>query len=99
MPIGKGLPRRQWRHPKVPIPRYVRFAVFARDGHFCWLCGRITGRGEDAATLDHVIPQARGGADTVDNLRVAHKRCNEQRGDAEAVSFMLALAQQKQGDP
>src|SRR5690606_29241704 len=53
-------------------------------GDNCWLCGkpmkfdnprRITG-----ATLDHVLPRSRGGRNGIENLRLAHKCCNEKRG-------------------
>ena len=63
----------------------ARNAKVVRDGAgICWLCGHA---GADAA--DHVVPLARGGADTVDNLRPAHhdvacetcgRRCNREKG-------------------
>lgn len=41
----------------------------------CWLCGR-----PGADTVDHIVPYALGGADTIDNLRPAHRSCNSRRG-------------------
>lgn len=33
------------------------------------------------ATFDHVIPRSKGGADTADNLQLAHARCNKIKGN------------------
>lgn len=30
--------------------------------------------------MDHVIPRAKGGSNAVENLRLAHRRCNSRRG-------------------
>lgn len=44
-------------------------------------------------TIDHVIPLAKGGADVLENLAAAHRRCNLRKGDGPrdlkaAVSFI-----------
>ncbi|MBF6350348.1 HNH endonuclease [Nocardia flavorosea] len=31
--------------------------------------------------IDHIVPLARGGADTLDNLQPAHRHCNRQKAD------------------
>lgn len=64
----------------------ARNAKVVRDGHgICHLCGHP---GADAA--DHVIPLARGGTDTRDNLAPAHHfetcetcgvKCNRAKSD------------------
>lgn len=59
--------------------------IFERDSLTCWLCGGIAT--QDApknhpmrATLDHVIPLARGGVHSRENVRCAHLRCNLKKG-------------------
>lgn len=42
----------------------------------CWICGQPMG---DDRTLDHVIPLSKGGDNTLDNLRMAHMRCNQRK--------------------
>lgn len=56
----------------------VRAAVFARDGRKCVLCGY---EGPHLA-IDHIHPQARGGTDDLDNLRVLCRACNSQKAGA-----------------
>lgn len=43
----------------------------------CWICGRPLG---DDTHLDHVKPLARGGWDTLANLRPTHAECNMRKG-------------------
>ena len=59
-------------------------AVAERDDWVCWLCGadvdaEVVGT-PWAASLDHVVPKARGGRNDAANLRLAHRRCNSRRG-------------------
>jgi hypothetical protein len=84
--------RESYRHKTVKRqgvakPAYVYFeTVVERDGGICWLCNkavdltlsRITRYG---ATLDHVIPISKGGADSLDNIRLAHWICNNQKSN------------------
>ena len=55
-----------------------------RDGDRCWLCGgTFASKGLALLrTLDHIIPRSKGGTDHPANLRLAHFRCNHQRGCA-----------------
>jgi hypothetical protein len=52
--------------------------LWKRDKKICWLCGLFCPRAE--ATRDHVIPLAWGGTNEQANIRLAHKKCNEERG-------------------
>jgi Restriction endonuclease len=54
--------------------RRIRAAVLARDAWRCHWCGR------PAATVDHLVPRARGGDDNPANLTAACSRCNSSRG-------------------
>lgn len=50
--------------------------TLATYGNVCHLCG-LPG----ATTADHVLPRSRGGDNSIDNLRPAHKSCNFSRGN------------------
>lgn len=65
--------------------RKVRARVIARDNGICWLCGdpvdlTLEAPHPDSATMDHVIPHTLGGKHRASNLRLAHSRCNADRG-------------------
>jgi len=58
--------------------------VLERDGRTCWICDAQTVSTMNhprAASLDHVIPLARGGGNELDNLRIACRACNTERAD------------------
>lgn len=62
--------------PYKPMAAAVsRKAIFARDSATCQYCGR------KAENLDHVIPQAKGGKHTWDNLVAACRKCNSRKRD------------------
>ncbi len=77
----------------MPLPSVVRLAVYVRlpykrivlsrknilrrDSHRCQYCGR----GDVPLTVDHIVPKARGGEDTWENLVCACIRCNNKKGD------------------
>lgn len=48
------------------------------QGGRCFYCGEPIGA---KATFDHLIPQAYGGADEPANVVLAHRRCNQKKGD------------------
>lgn len=54
--------------------RQIRERVLTRDMHTCYYCG------QEANTVDHVIPRRLGGDDSLDNLVAACKRCNYSKG-------------------
>lgn len=56
--------------------RLVR-ATLDQYGPQCHLCRDPA----PATTADHIIPRSRDGPDTLANLRPAHKRCNQRRGN------------------
>lgn len=75
----------------------------ARGRPPCHLCGNEIDY--DAAshleplsfTIDHIIPLAKGGTDTIDNLAAAHRKCNRDKGDGgpaikAAVAYVTARA-------
>lgn len=57
---------------------YVDYArIVATHGTICHICGKEIPKGN--LEFDHVIPLARGGAHTEENIRPAHKKCNRRK--------------------
>lgn len=62
-------------HNKVSLNREN---IYKRDNFECVYCGNSDRR---LLTLDHVIPQSKGGPNTWDNLVTACKPCNGEKAD------------------
>ncbi|MBU8871347.1 MAG: HNH endonuclease [Gemmatimonadales bacterium] len=56
----------------------LRYKILRRDGFRCVLCGATAE--DDKLAVDHIIPVARDGKTTPDNLRTLCKRCNSGKG-------------------
>lgn len=69
------------------IERVDPLFICERDGWRCYLCGiktprRLRGTCEpNAPEVDHVVPVARGGSHTEDNLKCCCRRCNHEKSD------------------
>lgn len=57
----------------------IRFEVFKRDLFTCQYCGRSSPEVE--LQVDHMVPQAKGGLDDIDNLITACSECNYAKND------------------
>ena len=61
--------------------------IRARDGDKCCHCGEAIDFGlcdadhPRSASVEHIIPKARGGSNLLANLALAHRVCNISRGD------------------
>lgn len=53
-----------------------RFDVFKRDGYTCRICRQPGGELE----VDHIVPLAKGGANTMNNLQTVCRACNRSKG-------------------
>ncbi|WEG09876.1 HNH endonuclease [Microbacterium horticulturae] len=79
------------RYVHLPHPGHVpvtRRGVLRRDAFRCAYCGG------HAATIDHVQPRSRGGADSWENLVACCQRCNNVKGDRtpQEMSWRLRFA-------
>ena len=59
----------------------IRERILIRDGYLCQYCGN------DANTVDHVIPISKGGDDQPQNLLSACSKCNYSKGNRTGVFF------------
>jgi 5-methylcytosine-specific restriction endonuclease McrA len=65
------------RPTRSPIPTELRRMVFERDGGSCVECG-----GAFDLQYDHILPLARGGATTLENLQLLCADCNRRKSDS-----------------
>ena len=61
------------------VSNKMRFSIYKRDGYRCFNCG-ISDRYAQLE-IDHIIPIAKGGKTTYDNLQTLCHNCNEEKGD------------------
>ena len=59
-------------------PRALRDGIAALQGNLCFYCRGTLGAVPEA---DHFIPRIRCGIDTVENLVLADRRCNNDKRD------------------
>ena len=67
--------------------------LFRRDHGICYLCGEkcdwndIDGviAGLNYPSIDHVVPVAKGGTHTWDNIKLAHRSCNTAKRDTDYI--------------
>ena len=58
-----------------PVSKHLRDKVFQRDKFKCVYCGN------EASTIDHVVPIERGGHNLQQNLVAACRSCNSSKGN------------------
>lgn len=68
----------QWQPSKS-----LRKQIYARDNHECVYCGSA-----DDLTIDHKIPEMRGGTHEVENLHTACRACNASKRDLTHEEFV-----------
>jgi len=77
------------KHDKHKIPP-SRQNIFKRDGYQCVYCGD---REKRRLTIDHVIPQSKGGKNTWSNLVTACNDCNHSKADMSLSEFGIPIDQ------
>ena len=73
--MGHMSKRYKGRHRMWCIRTLVR-----RDGSNCGVCGGLIDSMKEM-TIDHKIAFSRGGADSIENLQLAHGECNQAKAD------------------
>ena len=89
--VRRNAARRRERYHEDPVFRAYRIAVvqergyaseankqtlIARDGLYCGICKEPLPADLAGVHVDHIWPRARGGGDEIENLQLAHGRCN-----------------------
>ncbi len=66
----------------------VRQAVLEMSGSKCFYCQADLTKGEVSYHVDHLVPKAHGGPDTLRNFVASCAACNMQKSDGHVVQFM-----------
>lgn len=75
--------------PTARRPAFTRFNVFLRDRFSCQYCGQPFPTHD--LTFDHVVPRARGGRTSWDNVVTACSPCNLRKGCRSASAAGMTL--------
>lgn len=68
-------------YSKVPL---TRINIFKRDNWTCIYCGDTR---KNRMTVDHIIPQSKGGPNTWENMITACKKCNHEKSDLDLEEY------------
>lgn len=79
---------------RKPISKKIRFEVLKRDSFRCQYCGRSIDNPDVILEVDHIIPVAEGGDNSIMNLITSCRKCNRGKG-ARKLSDETALVKQK----
>ncbi len=91
MPRGayKNRPTAHQRPERDPARRAVfdnNKKIILATQSICGICGQPVDKSLKyphplSPTVDHIIPCAKGGSDDLDNLQLAHRKCNRDKSD------------------
>ncbi len=76
----------KWRRNKSLTRRWQRGALINKFGAVCYLCG-LPFRSMKDITFDHWLPFSKGGMDELENYRLAHSECNQEKGNMTPEEF------------
>lgn len=65
---------------ETAMRKFIRKQLIDSKGAVCALCGKPITNMKDC-TIDHIIPISKGGLTTIENCQLAHRECNQNRGD------------------
>lgn len=80
----KKNPGRHLTMAEIRRRQWLRRTLVRKHGGVCALCGKpvlLQDGHADSASIDHIRPVSKGGADTIENMQLAHERCNRRKGD------------------
>lgn len=78
--------RRRAQKFAVVVEKFTSLEIYERDGWICQICGvsvdpALKSPDGASASLDHIVPLAKGGAHTRANTQLAHLTCNVRKSD------------------
>lgn len=77
----------KWRRNLSNRRRWQKNHLVNKYGATCIVCGQPFEKSKDI-TFDHWIPISKGGADDLDNYRLAHFKCNNLKANMTPEQFL-----------
>jgi hypothetical protein len=74
--LGKLSDNYSLQNNRVPIPSYIKEAVWKRDKQSCVNCGS-----QENLEFDHNIPYSKGGSNTINNIQILCLKCNRRKSN------------------
>jgi 5-methylcytosine-specific restriction protein A len=71
----------RWKHLRAQALREAQAQGITHCPECTTPLNYTEGRQPNSAEPDHIIPHANGGQDTLDNIRILCRRCNQSRGN------------------
>lgn len=84
--LKKKRPKPKRKRKSLPSGAVSINTLMLIENNTCHLCNKTVLKVD--ASRDHIIPYSKGGTWDISNIRLAHMRCNEARGDMELSLFM-----------
>lgn len=78
----------KWNRNKSKTRRWQRNHLIARHGSICQICKKPFEKMRDI-TFDHIVPVSQGGDDAIENLQLAHFKCNQLKDDMTPREFQI----------
>jgi len=78
-------------------PKKIKNRLRKRDGDSCWICGitmnfnHTKQNDPSMATIDHIIEKFCGGTNSMSNLKLACKKCNDSRSSTKAYQILKKI--------
>ncbi len=70
--------------PDIVSKKSIKTILYSHNP-YCFYCKTLLSKKE--ITLDHIIPQSRGGLNIIENLVIACFRCNQSKGNKSIEDF------------
>lgn len=75
--------------PELTADQCGRFkGAIRRNRRECFFCGRVLSRENKTLTIDHIVPQSRGGRSTPNNIVACCANCNCHKADCDIVGWV-----------
>lgn len=75
-------------YEKIGSVSYTKRNVHLRDAYLCQYCAK---KCKNEATIDHIVPESRGGVDSWENTVTCCKSCNLKKGSQSLAQSGLTL--------